>query len=90
MFYNWYAGFNEAEIICGIAHILPFYWRTVTTYRYFKQQQLATYSVIYIYLARAKSNALDIIYSLLKQNKESCNAKRRRQRERLQNNNSSN
>ena len=43
-----------------------------------------TYSVIYIYLAWAKSNnALDIIYSLLKQNIESCNAKRRRQRERL-------
>ena len=42
-----------------------------------------TYSVIYVYLARAKSKALDIIYSLLKQNIESCNAKRRRQRERL-------
>ena len=25
MFYNWYARFNEAEINCGIAHILPFY-----------------------------------------------------------------
>ena len=33
-------------------------------------------------LARAKSEALDNIYSLLKQNKKSCNAKRRRERER--------
>ena len=33
---------------------------------------------IYIDLARAKSEALDNIYSLLKQNIKSCNAKRRR------------
>ena len=32
----------------------------------------------YIDLARAKSEALDNIYSLLKQNIKSCNAKRRR------------
>ena len=63
------------------------------TFCHFTEEQLRltdTYSVIYIYLARVKSNALDIIYSLLKQNKESCNVKRRRQRERLKNNNSSN
>ena len=37
MFYNdWYAGVNEGETNCGIAQILAFYWRTVTTYRYFK------------------------------------------------------
>ena len=36
----------------------------------------------YIYLARAKSEALNNIYSLLKQNVKSRNAKRRRQRER--------
>ena len=33
-------------------------------------------------VSRAKSEALDNIYSLLKQNIKSCNAKRRRQRER--------
>ena len=44
----------------------------------------------YIVLARAKSEALDNIYSLLKQNIKSCNAKRRRQRERGKNNNRSN
>ena len=33
-------------------------------------------------LARAKSEALDNIYSFLKQNIKSCNAKRRRQRRR--------
>ena len=36
----------------------------------------------YIVLARAKSEALDNIYSLLKQNIDSCKAMRRRQRER--------
>ena len=36
----------------------------------------------YIDLASAKSVALDNIYSLLKQNIKSCNAKRRRQQER--------
>ena len=41
-------------------------------------------------LARAKSEAPDNIYSLLKQDIKSCNAKRRRQRERTKNNNSSN
>ena len=35
----------------------------------------------YIDLARAKSKALDNIYSLLKQNIKSCYAKRRRQKE---------
>ena len=33
---------------------------------------------LYIELARAKSEALDNIYSLFKQNIKSCNAKRRR------------
>ena len=33
-------------------------------------------------VSRAKSEALDNIYSFLKQNIKSCNAKRRRQRER--------
>ena len=37
---------------------------------------------IYIDLARAKSEALDNIYGSLKQNIKSCNAKRRRRRER--------
>ena len=37
---------------------------------------------MYTYLARAKSEALDNFYSLFKQNIKSCNAKRRRQRER--------
>ena len=36
----------------------------------------------YIDLARAKSEALDNIYGSLKQNIKSCNAKRRRRRER--------
>ena len=36
----------------------------------------------YIDLARAKSEALDNIYSLFKQNIKSCNAKRRKQRRR--------
>ena len=36
----------------------------------------------YIYLARAKSEALNNIYSLLKQIVKSCYAKRRRQQER--------
>ena len=45
------------------------------------------YIYIYIYtwyidLARAKSEGLDNIYSLLKQNIKSCNAERQRQRER--------
>ena len=45
----------------------------------------------YIDLARAKSEALDNIYSLFKQNIKSCNAKRRRQRRRTgKNNNRSN
>ena len=42
-------------------------------------------------LARAKTEALDNIYSLLKQNIKSCNAKRRRQRRRsVKNKNRSN
>ena len=42
-------------------------------------------------LARAKSEAVDNIYSLFKQNIKSCNAKRRRQRRRtVKNNNRSN
>ena len=36
-------------------------------------------NVIFIYLARAKSEAVDNIYSLFKQNIKWCNAKRRRQ-----------
>ena len=38
--------------------------------------------VLMIDLARAKSEALDNIYGSLKQNIKSCNAKRRRRRER--------
>ena len=41
-------------------------------------------------LARAKSEALDNIFSFLRQNIKSCNAKRRRQREWSKNNNRSN
>ena len=41
-------------------------------------------------LATAKSEALDNVFSLLKQNIKSCNAKRRRQRERWKNNSRSN
>ena len=41
----------------------------------------------YIDLARAKSEALNNIYSLFKQNIKSCNAKRRRQRRRTVKNN---
>ena len=42
-------------------------------------------------LARAKREALDNIYSLFKQNIKSCNAKRRRQRQRtVKNKNRSN
>ena len=42
-------------------------------------------------LSRAKREALDNIYSLFKQNINSCNAKRRRQRRRtMKNNNRSN
>ena len=45
----------------------------------------------YIDLARAKSEALNNIYSLFKQNIKSCNAKRRRQRRRtVKNSNRSN
>ena len=40
-------------------------------------------------VARAKGEALDNIYSLLKQNINLCNVKRRRQRERWKNNNRS-
>ena len=47
--------------------------------------------LLLIDLARAKSEALDNIYILLKQNIKSCNAKRRMQRRRtLKNNNRSN
>ena len=46
---------------------------------------------IYIYLARAKSEATGNFYSLPRQNISSCNhAKRRRQRKRSKNNNVSN
>ena len=38
-------------------------------------------------LARAKSEALDNIYILFKQRTKSCNAKRRRQRQRTMKNN---
>ena len=41
-----------------------------------------TVNIIYIDLARAKSGALVNIYSLFKENRKSCNAKRRRKRER--------
>ena len=45
--------------------------------------QRLTYTIMDdIDLARAKSEALENIYSLLKQNIKSCYAKRRRQRER--------
>ena len=45
----------------------------------------------YTDLARAKSEALDNVYSLFKENIKSCNAKRRRQRRRMvKNNNRSN
>ena len=48
-------------------------------------------TLIYIDLARAKSEALDNIYSLLKQNIKSRDAKRRRQlRRAVENNNRSN
>ena len=48
-------------------------------------------SVNNCYLARTKSEALDNIYILFKQNIKSCNAKRRRQRRRtVKNNNRSN
>ena len=40
--------------------------------------------------ARAKSEALDNIFSLLEQNIKSCNAERRRQREQWKNKNRSN
>ena len=44
-------------------------------------RQLSCYFNIYDKdLARAKSEAFDNIYSLLKQNIKSCNAKRRRKR----------
>ena len=41
-------------------------------------------------LARAKSEALDIIFSSFKQNIKSCNAKRGRKRRTVKNNNRSN
>ena len=45
----------------------------------------------FLNLAKAKSEALDSIYSFFKQNIKSCNAKRRRQRRRTgKNNNRSN
>ena len=56
------------------------------------QGQRLTYTQIImddIDLAKAKSEALENIYSLLKQNIKSCYAKRRRQRERWKNNNRS-
>ena len=45
-------------------------------------------ALLHLDLARAKSEALDNIYSLFKQNIKSCNAKRRRQRRRTAKNNS--
>ena len=41
----------------------------------------------FLNLAKAKSEALDSIYSFFKQNIKSCNAKRRRQRRRTGKNN---
>ena len=43
----------------------------------------------FLNLAKAKSEALDSIYSFFKQNIKSCNAKRRRQRRRTGKNNNS-
>ena len=45
-------------------------------------ENFTQYWAQYIDLARAKSEALDNIYGLFKQNIKSCNAKRRRQRRR--------